>query len=63
MSTDRLAEAAVLLRRWPTTQARLRERHVAGPDGRCRGCSSATQPAPRWPCTLALVVSWPPEAG
>jgi hypothetical protein len=27
--------------------------HVAGPDGRCRGCPSSLNVAPRSPCRLA----------
>lgn len=51
----RLAAAAREIARMPQVAERLRETHVAGPDGRCLGCPSATSVAPIWPCTLRLL--------
>lgn len=48
--TDALVHA---LAQWPDVVLRLLDAHVAGPDGRCRGCTSQVRPAPRWPCRLA----------
>ncbi len=58
MTTNHLREAAAILAGWPETVARLREAHVARPDGRCRGCVSQVHPAPMWPCSLALIATW-----
>jgi hypothetical protein len=56
MNEEAWQEAATIVRGWIGTAARLREQHVPGPDGRCRGCASAVRPAPRWPCAIALLV-------
>jgi hypothetical protein len=48
-----LAGAAAAMAAAPALSARLLELHVAGPDGRCRGCHSAVRLAPRWPCRIA----------
>jgi hypothetical protein len=56
VNEDSWQEAATIVRGWIGTAARLREQHVPGPDGRCRGCTSAVRPAPHWPCGIALLV-------
>jgi hypothetical protein len=48
-----LRRAAEIVAGWPSVVTALTDRHVAGPDGRCRGCPSSTSAAPRWPCRLA----------
>jgi hypothetical protein len=50
-----LAEAAAIVTGWPLVRDRLRAAHVPDARGRCRGCTSQTRDAPRWPCALALV--------
>jgi hypothetical protein len=50
---DRITEAAVVIADWTRLWTRLLAVHVAGPDGRCRGCPSEPRVAPRWPCRLA----------
>ncbi len=49
------ADAARHLARLPGVVAGLLDRHVAGPDGRCRECRSHARGAPIWPCDLALL--------
>lgn len=56
MDENSWREAATIVRSWVGTAARLREQHVPGPDGHCRGCTSATHPAPLSPCGIALLV-------
>lgn len=48
-----ITEAAAAIAGWPQLWSRLLADHVAGPDGRCRACTSSTHIAPRWPCRLA----------
>ena len=36
----------------PTVVVNLRIRHVAGEDGRCRGCHASQTPVSIWPCLL-----------
>jgi hypothetical protein len=43
---------AIELAAMPDVWQALLERHVRGPDGRCRGCHSQVRTAPHWPCTL-----------
>jgi hypothetical protein len=50
---DRITEAAAVIAGWTRLWSQLLVVHVAGPDGRCRGCWSSTHVAPRWPCRLA----------
>jgi hypothetical protein len=50
---DRITEAAAVIADWPTLWQDLLRLHVAGADGRCRGCFSAVHPAPRVPCNIA----------
>lgn len=52
-SLEILAGSAMVLACWPDVCARLLARHVAGPDGRCRGCPSALHVAPLSPCRIA----------
>lgn len=52
-SRDRITEAAAVIAGWTRLWSRLLVVHVAGPDGRCRGCPSSLNAAPRWPCRLA----------
>lgn len=47
-----LTEAARIVGGWPRVLTRLLDTHVAGPDGRCRGCTSQVSLAPQWPCPL-----------
>ncbi|HEY1968873.1 MAG TPA: hypothetical protein VGH89_13065 [Pseudonocardia sp.] len=44
--------AAEIIAGWPDVHAGLLARHVAGPDGRCRGCASSVRLAPHAPCSL-----------
>jgi hypothetical protein len=50
---DRITEAAAVIADWPTLWQDLLRLHVAGADGRCRGCFSAVHPTPRVPCNIA----------
>jgi hypothetical protein len=50
---DRITEAGGVIAGWTRLWSTLLVLHVAGPDGRCRGCLSAVRAAPRWPCRLA----------
>jgi hypothetical protein len=50
-----LAEAAVIITRWPRVAHRLRSAHVPDGDGRCTGCAGPVRAAPTWPCALAVV--------
>ncbi|MGH3585263.1 MAG: hypothetical protein ACRDQ0_02975, partial [Pseudonocardia sp.] len=50
---DRITEAGAVIAGWTRLWTELLVVHVAGPDGRCRGCPSSTRVAPRWPCRLA----------
>jgi hypothetical protein len=49
----RMQEAAMILAGWPRLLSSLLAEHVAGPDGRCRGCVRGVRGAPRSPCRLA----------
>lgn len=51
----RFMAAAHEIARLPGVVGALRAAHVAGPDGRCRGCPSAHSVAPHWPCRLRLL--------
>lgn len=55
MVENPLHDAAIILAGWPRLVARLRADHVADLDGRCRGCRSQVQVAPRWPCAIAAL--------
>ncbi len=50
---DRITEAGAVIASWTRLWSQLLVLHVAGPDGRCRGCPSSAHAAPRWPCRLA----------
>ncbi|OZM81157.1 hypothetical protein [Pseudonocardia sp. MH-G8] len=50
-----LFEAAEIITGWPLVRARLSAAHVPDARGRCRGCTSQTRDAPRWPCALAVL--------
>jgi hypothetical protein len=50
---DRITEAGMVIAGWTRLWSRLLVVHVAGPDGRCRGCPSSLNVAPRSPCRLA----------
>ncbi|OLT06303.1 hypothetical protein BJF90_17745 [Pseudonocardia sp. CNS-004] len=50
---DRITEAGAVIAGWTRLWSRLLVVHVAGPDGRCRGCPSSLHASPRWPCRLA----------
>ena len=50
---DRITEAGVVIAGWTRLWSQLLVVHVAGPDGRCRGCPSSQHVAPRSPCRLA----------
>jgi hypothetical protein len=50
-----LFEAGEIIDGWPLVRDRLRAAHVPDDQGRCRGCTSQTRTAPRWPCALAVV--------
>jgi hypothetical protein len=50
-----IGEAAEIITGWPLVRERLRAAHVPDAEGRCRGCTSQTRTAPKWPCALALV--------
>ena len=50
---DRISEAGAVIAGWTRLWSQLLVLHVAGPDGRCRGCPRAGHAAPRWPCRLA----------
>jgi hypothetical protein len=50
---DRITEAGAVIANWTRLWSRLLVQHVAGPDGRCRGCPSSAHAAPRAPCRLA----------
>lgn len=52
-SRDRITEAGAVIAGWTRLWSQLLVLHVAGPDGRCRGCPSPVSAAPRWPCRLA----------
>jgi hypothetical protein len=41
----------------PGLWSRLLAEHTAGSDGRCRGCPSAVQLAPRSPCRIAVLAA------
>lgn len=43
---------AVQIAAMPEVWTALLRLHVAGRDGRCRGCHSQVRAAPHWPCTL-----------
>lgn len=51
----RFLAAAHEIARMPEVAASLTRAHVAGPDGRCRGCPSTRAAAPRWPCRLSTL--------
>ena len=50
---DRITEAGIEIAGWTRLWSQLLVLHVAGPDGRCRGCPSSLNVAPRSPCRLA----------
>jgi hypothetical protein len=50
---ERAREAATIIAGWPRVLATLLAEHVAGPDGRCRGCVAGVTGAPRSPCRIA----------
>ena len=50
---DRITEAGAVIASWTRLWSQLLVLHVAGPDGRCRGCPSSVHVAPRSPCRLA----------
>jgi hypothetical protein len=50
---DLITEAGAVIAGWTRLWAQLLVVHVAGPDGRCRGCPSSLNAAPRSPCRLA----------
>jgi hypothetical protein len=50
---DRITEAGTVIAGWTRLWSQLLVLHVAGPDGRCRGCPSSRHAAPRSPCRLA----------
>jgi hypothetical protein len=50
---DRITEAGAVIASWTRLWSQLLVRHVAGPDGRCRGCPSSVHVSPRSPCRLA----------
>jgi hypothetical protein len=50
---DRITEAGAVIAGWTRLWSQLLVVHVAGPDGRCRGCPSSLNVAPRSPCRLA----------
>ncbi|MFC5235806.1 hypothetical protein [Pseudonocardia zijingensis] len=50
---DRITEAGAVIAGWTRLWSQLLVVHVAGPDGRCRGCPSSAHAAPRSPCRLA----------
>jgi hypothetical protein len=50
---DRITEAGMVIAGWTRLWSQLLLVHIAGPDGRCRGCPSSTNVAPRSPCRLA----------
>lgn len=54
---DRISEAAAVIADWPSLWRELLRAHVAGPDGRCRGCASAVRIAPRSPCQTAVMAA------
>jgi hypothetical protein len=54
---DRITEAADIIASWTRVWSQLLAAHVAGPDGRCRGCAVDGRIAPRWPCRLADLAS------
>lgn len=56
-SAQILARCALEIAPWTRVWSRLRAEHVAGKDGRCRGCWSAARSAPRWPCRLAVLAA------
>jgi hypothetical protein len=53
MPRDRITEAGIVIAGWTRLWSQLLVVHVAGPDGRCRGCPSSMNVAPRSPCRLA----------
>lgn len=52
-----LAHSALAIADWPQLWSRLLVAHVAGEDGRCRGCPSAVHVAPRWPCRISVLAT------
>ncbi len=50
-----IGEATEIISGWPLARERLRSAHVPDGSGRCRGCTTQTRTAPRWPCALAVV--------
>jgi hypothetical protein len=50
---DRITEAGAVIASWTRVWSQLLVVHVAGQDGRCRGCPGTVHAAPRWPCRLA----------
>jgi hypothetical protein len=50
---DRITEAGAVIAGWTRLWSQLLVVHVAGPDGRCRGCPGSIHAAPRSPCRLA----------
>jgi hypothetical protein len=50
---DRITEAGTVIAGWTRLWSQLLVLHVAGPDGRCRGCPSSLSVAPHSPCRLA----------
>lgn len=51
----RFLAAAREIARMPNVVAGLQAAHIAGTDGRCRGCPSTHSVAPRWPCRLRML--------
>jgi hypothetical protein len=52
-----LTRAAGVIANSPALWSRLLVDHVAGHDGRCRGCPSQVHVAPRWPCRIAVLAA------
>lgn len=52
---DHIAAAAAAIADWQQLWSGLLTEHVAGPDGRCRACTSSVRAAPRWPCGPAAL--------
>ncbi len=59
---DRITEAGTVIAGWTRLWSQLMVLHVAGADGRCRGCPSSLNVAPRWPCRLAELAGAAQEA-
>jgi hypothetical protein len=50
---DQITEAGAVIANWTRLWSQLLVVHVAGSDGRCRGCPGTVHAAPHWPCRLA----------